>query len=285
MPFDDLWASLLLASLPLHPASLLVRVPAAKSSLPVLSSCALRPRSNLPLRLASSPPSGSFHPASSQHLPSTRAHAPPRVVSGALAEHIPNCIPGRKQGRGPFASNPNHREGANLLLVRVGGIYGALVCRLRRIGRHGQGTVPGRNAADASRPGVLSRHTVTHDVHQALTKGQPVTKVVTTRHRTRHKSGFAPPSRMAHAFYLTPRDPAKPTRQRQSNNLFTSAAQQFVPFLRRPGWRCRADRPVNCQPNNLFRCPAAPRHSQRPSLEKGAAQINTKSARWPGRFC
>lgn len=30
-----------------HPASLLVRVPAAKSSLPVLSACALRPRPNL----------------------------------------------------------------------------------------------------------------------------------------------------------------------------------------------------------------------------------------------
>src|SRR5271170_5220993 len=73
MQFDDLWASLLLASLPLHPASLLVRVPAAKSSLPVLSACALRPRPNLRLRLASSPPSGSFHPDSSQHLPSTRA--------------------------------------------------------------------------------------------------------------------------------------------------------------------------------------------------------------------
>src|SRR5208283_882424 len=55
-----------------HPASLLVRVPAAKSSLPVLSACALRPRPNLPLRLASSPPSSSFHPDSSQHLPSTR---------------------------------------------------------------------------------------------------------------------------------------------------------------------------------------------------------------------
>src|SRR5208337_3452662 len=58
-----------------HPASLLVRVPAAKSSLPVLSACALRPRPNLPLQLASSPPSGSFHPDSSQHLPSTLGRA------------------------------------------------------------------------------------------------------------------------------------------------------------------------------------------------------------------
>ena len=71
MQFGDFRASLFLASLPLHPASLLVRLPAAKSSLPVLSTCALRPRPNLPLRLASSPPSGSFHPDSSQHLPST----------------------------------------------------------------------------------------------------------------------------------------------------------------------------------------------------------------------
>ena len=94
----DLWASLLLASLPLHPASLLVRVPAAKSSLPVLSSCALRPRSNLPLRLASSPPSGSFHPASPQHLPSTRAHAPPRAANWRPRRLVwrvqPHCMVG-----------------------------------------------------------------------------------------------------------------------------------------------------------------------------------------------
>ena len=69
-----------------HPASLLVRVPAAKSSLPVLSTCALRPRPNLPLRLASSPPSGSFHPDSSQHLPSTRAPACSRLSSEFLGE-------------------------------------------------------------------------------------------------------------------------------------------------------------------------------------------------------
>jgi len=37
------WVLLLVASLPLHPASLLIRVPAAKSSLPVLSAFALRP--------------------------------------------------------------------------------------------------------------------------------------------------------------------------------------------------------------------------------------------------
>ena len=42
MQFDDLGALLLLASSPLHPASLLVCVPAAKSSLPVLSAYSLR---------------------------------------------------------------------------------------------------------------------------------------------------------------------------------------------------------------------------------------------------
>ena len=42
MQLDDLRALLLLASSPLHPASLLVCVPAAKSSLPVLSAYSLR---------------------------------------------------------------------------------------------------------------------------------------------------------------------------------------------------------------------------------------------------
>src|SRR5208283_5054593 len=75
-----------------HPASLLVRVPAAKSSLPVLSACALRPRPNLPLRLASSPPSSSFHPDSSQHLPSTRVRelAPAFQKRRRLEQH--NCV-------------------------------------------------------------------------------------------------------------------------------------------------------------------------------------------------
>src|SRR5208282_5401672 len=84
-----------------HPASLLVRVPAAKSSLPVLSACALRPRPNLPLRLASSPPSSSFHPDSSQHLPSTRVHAPSRVPVGALAGWFPPCNTNNRMSKRP----------------------------------------------------------------------------------------------------------------------------------------------------------------------------------------
>ena len=79
MLLDDLWALLLLASSPRHPASLLVRVPATKRSLPALSTAALRPRPSLQLRLASPPPSGSFHPDSSPHLPSTRARRSRRI--------------------------------------------------------------------------------------------------------------------------------------------------------------------------------------------------------------
>jgi hypothetical protein len=67
----------------LPPASLLVRVPTAKGSFPVLSTGAARPRANFPLRLASSPPSGSFHPDSSQPLPSTLAASCPACQSCA----------------------------------------------------------------------------------------------------------------------------------------------------------------------------------------------------------
>src|SRR5208283_2564866 len=82
-----------------HPASLLVRVPAAKSSLPVLSACALRPRPNLPLRLASSPPSSSFHPDSSQHLPSTRVRARQRRFPARARRFVQEPVNYKRGGR------------------------------------------------------------------------------------------------------------------------------------------------------------------------------------------
>src|SRR5208283_3670658 len=89
----------------LHPASLLVRVPAAKSSLPVLSACALRLWPNLPLRLASSPPSGSFHPDSSQHLPSTLAQVSKPAVSPISKSAIMQI---------PFAAGLETRDTAHM---------------------------------------------------------------------------------------------------------------------------------------------------------------------------
>jgi len=83
----------------LHPASLLVRVPATKRSLPILSTCALRPRPNLQLRLASPPPSGSFHPDSSPHLPSTRAPVSDRLTASLRWETVGSLSDGPVAGK------------------------------------------------------------------------------------------------------------------------------------------------------------------------------------------
>jgi hypothetical protein len=87
------WASLLLASLP--PAfGLTTRSYSCGQEFASGSfSLRLTARPNLQLRLASSPPSGSFHPDSPSNLPSTRAHAPSRAAGRAsrpASEILPN---------------------------------------------------------------------------------------------------------------------------------------------------------------------------------------------------